>query len=276
MRKLAKQNACEHQGGRQVWHLVFIYVIHKRMERERERDAISSTILQEEPDRDLLMENEGIIGEDYQVMSEPNSLNLGTDGDLGRLAADAYEEPAERRDVSSIHGKYDYHKSLSTPETAIYTKGDQLFVASRGTTLDKDWGTALTDATADTGIVGGVLSGFDDGGLTDRIARDQAVYQTAQDLFPRHEADFTGHSLGGYVAKNLADANKFKATTFNPGVGIPSNLDIKCLFADYSHLKSYHVVGDPISALNRRWGAGKHHDIAFSKLNTHWTDNFKF
>ena len=130
--------------------------------------------------------------------------------------------------------------------------------------------------SADSGIVGGVLSGFDDGGLTDRIARDQVVHQTAQDLFPRHEAVFTGHSLGGYVAKQLADSNQKKATTFNPGVGIPSNLDIKCLFAECSHLKSCHVVGDPISALNRLCGTGKHHDIAPSKLNVHGTDNFKF
>ena len=241
-----------------------------------ERDAIIDAILQEEPDRDLLMENEGIIGEDYQVMPEPNSWNPGTDGDLGRLVADAYEEPDERQDVTSIHGRHDYHKNLSTPERSVYTKDNQLFVASRVTTLDKDWGTALTDLTADTGIVGGVLSGFDNGGVTDRIARDQAVYQTTQELFPRHKAVFTRHSLGGYVAKHLADANKSKATTFNPGVGLPPNLDIKCPFAHCSHLKSYHVVGDPISALNRLWGAGKHHDIVPNKLNLHGTDNFKF
>ena len=100
---------------------------------ERKRDAILSTILPEGPDLDLLMENEGIIGEDYQILAEPHSWNPGVDGDLGLLAADAYEEPTERRDVSSIHGRYDYHKKLSTPEPAIYTKGDQLFVASRGT-----------------------------------------------------------------------------------------------------------------------------------------------
>ena len=192
------------------------------MERQQ-RDAILSTILQEEPDRDFLMENKGTVGEDYELMPEPNSWNPGVDGDLGQLAAAAYEGRGTRKDVSSVHGRYTYHQDLSTPETGIYTKDNQLFVASRGTTLDKDWGTALTDLTADIGILGGVLSGFDDGGLTDRIARDQAVYQTAQDLFPRHEAVFTGHSLGGYVAKHLADANQKKATAFNPGVGLPSN-----------------------------------------------------
>ena len=240
-----------------------------------ERDAILSTILQEEPNRDLLMENEGIVRENYGIADEANSWNPGVDGDLGQLAAAAYEDRGARKDVSSVHGRYDYHEDLSTPETGIYTRGDKLFVASRGTTLDKSWGTALTDLTADTGILGGVLSGFDDGGLTDRIARDQAVYQTAQDLFPRHEAVFTGHSLGGYVAKHLADANRSQATVFNPGVGLPSNLDIKCLFADCSNLKSYHVLGDPISALGRIWGAGSQRNIDFSKLNTHGTDNFK-
>jgi hypothetical protein len=40
---------------------------------ERERDAILSTILQEEPDRDLLMENKGIVGEAYELTPEPNS-----------------------------------------------------------------------------------------------------------------------------------------------------------------------------------------------------------
>ena len=117
---------------------------------------------------------------------------------------------------------------------------------------------------------------MDDGSLSDLIAWDQAVYTLARELFPRHEVHFTGHSLGGYVAKNLAGANKKKATVFNPGVGLPSNLDIKCLFTDCSHLKSYHVVADSVSALNRLWGAGKHHDITFSKFNTHGTDNFKF
>ena len=237
---------------------------------ERERDAILSTILQEEPDRNLLFENQGIVGEDYSMSSGPL-----IDDDLGQLAADAYEDTDVRKAVSGVEGSYKYHQDLSTPETGIYTKDNQLFVASRGTTLNKSWGTALTDVSADTGIVGGVLSGADDGGLSDRIARDQAVYQTAQDLFPRHEAVFTGHSLGGYVAKHLADANQKKAVAFNPGVGLPSNLDIKCLFADCSHLKSYHVVGDPISGLNRFWGAGKHHDIAASKLNVHGTGNFK-
>jgi hypothetical protein len=237
---------------------------------ERERDAILSTILQEEPDRNLLFEHQGIVGEDYSLSSGALIAD-----DLGQLAADAYEDIDVRKPVSGVEGRYKYHQDLSTPETGIYTKDDQLFVASRGTTLNKSWTTALTDASADTGIVGGVLSGADDGGLSDRIARDQAVYQTAQDLFPRHEAVFTGHSLGGYVAKHLADANKKKAVAFNPGVGFPSNLDIKCLFADCSHIKSYHVVGDPISALGRYWGAGKNHDIAPSKLNVHSTDNFK-
>ena len=252
-----------------------ICVLMSAIDKSMERGAILGTILQEEPDRDLLMENEGIVGENYEIVGEANSWNRGVDGDLGQLAAAAYEDRGVRKDVSSVHGRYDYHKDLSTAETGIYTKGDQLFVASRGTTLDKSWGTALTDLAADTGILGGVLSGFDDGGLTHRIARDQAVYQTAQDLFPRHEAVFTGHSLGGYVAKHLADANRKKAVAFNPGVGLPSNLDIKCLFADCSNLKSFHVLGDPISALGRVWGAGSQRNIAFSKLNTHGTDNFK-
>ena len=97
------------------------------------------TILQEEPDRDLLMEHKGIIGEDYQLMGEANSWNPGVDGDLGQLAASAYEDRGARKDVSSVHGRYNYHQDLSTPETGIYTKGNQLFVASRGTTPDKDW-----------------------------------------------------------------------------------------------------------------------------------------
>ena len=228
------------------------------------------TILQEQPDRNLLFENQGIVGEDYELSYGPL-----IDDDLAQLAGDAYEDTDVRKPVSGVEGSYTYHEDLSTPETGIYTKDNQLFVASRGTTLNKSWSTALTDASADTGIVGGVLPGADDGGLSDRIARDQAVYRTAQDLFSRHEAVFTGHSLGGYVAKHLADANQKRAVAFNPGVGLPSNLVIKCLFADCSNIKSYHVVGDPISALNRYWGAGKHHDIAPSKLNVHITDNFK-
>ena len=57
------------------------------------------------------VENKGIVGENYQVISEPNSWNAGIDGDLGLLAADAYEEPGKRRDVSGLHGTYDYHKN---------------------------------------------------------------------------------------------------------------------------------------------------------------------
>jgi len=241
-----------------------------------DRDSILSEIVQEQGDRDVLMDGPQVImDEDYQIVDEANSWNPGVDGDLGQLAADAYEDIDERKDLSSIHGRYDYHEKLSTPETSVYTKDSQLFVASRGTTLNKSWGTAFTDAGADTGIVGGVLAGIDDGGLTDRIARDQTTYRRAQDLFPNHEPVFTGHSLGGYVAKHLADANRAKAIAFNPGVGLPSNLDIKCLFSDCSNIKSYHVLGDPISALNRLWGAGKNRNIQSSKLNTHGTDNFK-
>ena len=79
------------------------------------------------------------------------------------------------------------------------------------------------------------MSDVDDGGLTNRIARDQAVYQAAQDLFLRHEAVFTGHNLAD------ADANQKKATAFNLGVGVPSNLDIKCMFAECSNIKSYQI-----------------------------------
>ena len=83
---------------------------------ERERDAILSTILQEEPYRDLLMENKGIVGEDYELMPEPNSWNPGVDGDLGRLATDAYEDHDTRQDVTSLHGRYDYHKNRRRPK----------------------------------------------------------------------------------------------------------------------------------------------------------------
>ena len=71
MRQLTKQNDCQHEGGRQVLHLFLYRCIDKSM--EREHDAILSTILQEEPDRDIFMENKGIVGEDYELMSEPNS-----------------------------------------------------------------------------------------------------------------------------------------------------------------------------------------------------------
>ena len=140
------------------------------------------TILQEEPDRNVLMENEGIVGKNDELMGEANSWNPGVDGDLGQLTAAAYSDYGARKDVSSVHGRYNYHQDLSTPETRIYTKGNQLFVASRGTTIDKDWDTVLTDLMADTGVLGGILSGFDDGGFADRIARDQTVcISTRQD-----------------------------------------------------------------------------------------------
>ena len=57
------------------------------------------TILQEQPDRNLLFENQGIVGENYELSYGPL-----IDDDLGQLAADAYGDRDVRKAVSGVEG----------------------------------------------------------------------------------------------------------------------------------------------------------------------------
>lgn len=136
------------------------------------------------------------------------------------MALQAYAQETQRMAV--VNG-YVYIPFLSTKDIAVYEdqfNGQNVVIAHRGTDLDSNrkFGDLFQDSLIATGT----------GTRGSRYHSDLASSKKVYSVFKGRTVIHTGHSLGGYMANQVAhalDGNGFKSNSivFNPGSS-PMNL----------------------------------------------------
>lgn len=129
-------------------------------------------------------------------------------------------------------GNYEYRLVRSTPTLKIYKRvGDfnEYIAGARGTASAED---VLTDAA----LIFGALR------YTPRYKRDRDEFARFLAETPGAQVTFTGHSLGGAVARELA--REFGG---RGGVTFNSAFDLTQLRDDTSGLVNLYAQGDPLS-----------------------------
>ena len=133
--------------------------------------------------------------------------------DYANLAQEVYLKPDDR--IKTFKG-YTYNEKLSDDENAMYWNNDTRHAlhVSRGSETKGDW--LLTDPLLGIGL-------YDS---TSRAKRDIKSHKALRERYGQY-ADYTniGHSLGGTIARTLANKFNNHAVTYDKGSGIPSSSD---------------------------------------------------
>lgn len=142
------------------------------------------------------------------------------------LARESYKDHLSRND---LHG-YKYIYEDSTPDYAVYKKGDDHIMVYKGTSN-------TSDIIPDLAIAAGVQ---------DRNRRFIEAEQAFVRLRKKHKKNWTtvGHSLGGTQAMWVAQRNKVPSHAFNPGYSSIADDRIDTSYKDHN---IYLIDGDPIS-----------------------------
>jgi hypothetical protein len=217
------------------------------------------------------MESDSILGEE-SLEATPKASPKASLRELALIAQAAYQ-PVELR--PNFEGGLNYQQDLSTAQTAVYSSLNEPIIASRGTVSDPTQAAFYEDVFAsDVDIVFGRDV---TGGVAGRLGSVQRQIKATMGRFEGKAPIFVGHSLGGYLAKQLAAeyvANGARAVTFNAGQGLPSKLDVDCLDNSCTYIENYHIFGDPISVLQRLYGAGVNSTTSSAGYDRHGIDNF--
>jgi len=210
------------------------------------------------------------------VMSHANASNLayayagvGLDGEprddavarsLAGVGGGAYIVP----ELSNNEGV-----TVVIPGSEADGVADKVLLAFRGTSTDIYGLDALVrgDLLADIELaLGRGLVSLPDGGFAheaarvDRLAEAQVMYDRAAKLYPTADLQTTGHSLGGWLALNVARDRGTGGHVFNPGAFLGDQVD-----AAYGEGKSHiwTTEGDPLSMLaSAREGETRHPHVA--------------
>ena len=172
---------------------------------------------------------------------------------LLQMAHEAYVYPEKRK---RNMGDFIYNPTLSTLRTAIYSNGQSIIMANRGTKLGDS-----KDLASDAAILTGAFR------LSNRYKKARATRLELAAAYPSLTITQVGHSLGGRVASELGREFGDKVVTFNMGENpaeIVSNVkeQVNCALSSSDEcrnlrLQTHYTTGyDPISvATNFRIGA---------------------
>jgi hypothetical protein len=109
--------------------------------------------------------------------------------------------------------RYTVLDETGTDMLAVYCKDtNDIVVALRGTDIGNDTGNRIRDVSQWPAIGLSVQ--------TRRIEEVKVQVEEIQRLRPGSSVYFTGHSLGGWMATELASGTGYKAVVFNPGMGM--------------------------------------------------------
>ena len=207
---------------------------------------------------------ENVLGKKNQPNSVADKLSPH-DRLMARLSDQAY-----KKDRAQDFDGYTLDNELSNNDAAVYSKGDHVAIAWRGTKLDN-----ASDLATDAKIMSGEQAG------TKRFREAEDLYQKVRKKHKTKKMSLTGHSLGGsqaaHIGEKYADA-KHNTVVFNPGRGIDAGYAgnrLLCKLKMVSKnkcraVRTHAIRGDPISALQ----TGNRTEHRTRNLNPHSLDNF--
>lgn len=180
------------------------------------------------------------------------------------MSKQSYRKPNKRKDI----GNYDYNDDLSDNENAVYVndKDKKIIVAFRGSVNMKDFKTDVSLA------MGGIRK-------TDRYDSTKNLVATIKEIYPNYNISFSGHSLGGTLAVEMADLSpNHKSVVFNSAHTPLRKGSVKDKDITY-----YSTSGDLVSALGLNAyknvkvidGTNKHPLTAHSLKSMEYNDNDK-
>ena len=146
------------------------------------------------------------------------------------MSKQSYRKPNKRKDI----GGYDYNDELSDNENAVYINDSdkKIIVAFRGSVNIKDFKTDVSLA------MGGIRK-------TDRYDSTKNLVATIKEIYPNYKISFSGHSLGGTLAVEMADLSpNHKSVVFNSAHTPLRKGSVKDKDITY-----YSTSGDLVSAL---------------------------
>ena len=149
-------------------------------------------------------------------------LPIAVDIPLAVLSKAAYEnyETNDKKETQKMIDDYDIGytvvEDLTEPEyvTAINEEQRKIVVAFRGTDSSL---TNISDDIADLEIAAGLAETPLLSYVPSRFKTGENIYKQVKEQYPDYELNLTGHSMGGTVARYLADRYKEKAVVFSPG-----------------------------------------------------------
>lgn len=149
-------------------------------------------------------------------------LPIAVDIPLAVLSKAAYEnyETNDKKETQQMIDDYDIGytvvEDLTEPEyvTAINEEQRKIVVAFRGTDSSL---TNISDDIADLEIAVGLAETPILSYVPSRFKTGENIYKQVKEQYPDYELNLTGHSMGGTVARYLADRYKEKAVVFSPG-----------------------------------------------------------
>jgi len=149
-------------------------------------------------------------------------LPIAVDIPLAVLSKAAYENyktndtKETQKTIDDYNIGYTVVEDLTEPEyvTAINEEQRKIVVAFRGTDSTL---TNISDDIADLEIAAGLAETPILSYVPSRFKTGENIYKQVKEQYPDYELNLTGHSMGGTVARYLADRYKEKAVVFSPG-----------------------------------------------------------
>jgi len=149
-------------------------------------------------------------------------LPIAVDIPLAVLSKAAYENyksndiKETQKMIDDYNIGYTVVEDLTEPEyvTAVNEEQQKIVVAFRGTDSSL---TNIYDDIADLEIAAGLAETPILSYVPSRFRTGENIYKQVKEQYPDYELNLTGHSLGGTVARYLADRYKEKAVVFSPG-----------------------------------------------------------
>lgn len=156
--------------------------------------------------------------------------------ELAALVKESYNNLLNRKPPTN---EYFYFPNVSTNELGVWTKGNKLIIAIKGTSSAGDLLTDLRLAT----------SSFEKEDIIEMIEEVKSIMKN----FPGHIPIITGHSLGGTKAIFISRFTGYKAVVFNSFIPTLDKLFKDTLDNSFNTIK-YTVFGDGLSnkILNRK------------------------
>ena len=195
---------------------------------------------------------------------------------LANISKSSYQDEDER---PKQFDDYVLDDELSDDDVVVYNDKNKYhtIIGFRGTSIDK---APVRDLRTDTGILTGAINNLNP--FSSYNKRYNRSVEKIDEIMKNKQGNdflFTGHSLGGHLAGDMAMKYKIPAVGFSTGKGLPTMNDIRCLVPGFrpaacNMITNYNTILDPLSFLNTFYGKGKLHLQLPSKFNTHSIDNF--
>ena len=174
-------------------------------------------------------------------------LPIAVDIPLAVLSKAAYEnyETNDKKETQKMIDDYNigYNvvEDLTEPEyvTAVNEDEKKIVVAFRGTDSSL---TNIYDDIADLEIAAGLAETPILSYVPSRFRTGENVYKQVKEQYPDYELNLTGFSLGGTVARYLADRYKEKAVVFSPGATPLEPLIEKTLGTKPSNTTKFYIT----------------------------------